>query len=103
MNAALPSNATTRAPSSAMRRANRPAAGGVQDGVSGGDVEETFGRRLDQEGLNVVAVTNLFVPSASVRVPDAAIVVSMLGELGPPARGCHVCSPHAGCRANALP
>src|SRR5213593_1823815 len=69
MNAALWSNATTCA------------ACGVQDRVPGTDIQEAFGGRLDQQRLEIVAVTDPVVPPAGVHVPQPTILLGVFGKL----------------------
>ena len=57
------------------------AACGVQDRVPGTDIQEAFGGRLDQQRLEIVAVTDPVVPPAGVHVPQPTILLGVFGKL----------------------
>jgi len=65
-------------------------AGDIQNDISAGDRKESFGGRLNQQGLKVIPVAYSVVPPEGVRIPYPAILIRVLGELGFPSVSCHL-------------
>jgi hypothetical protein len=62
----------------------------IENRVCRHDVQEAFSGRLNQHGLEIVAVTNPIIPPEGVHVPYPAILVGVFGELSIPRLSCHV-------------